>query len=119
MKAGTIDLNADAGRTRSRTAPTTPPTNASATTATIDAPVGASEKILTKDALAFVELLQRELGPTRLELLERRRERKAALDAGERPDFLAYTRDVREGDWRVAAAPADRRDRRCEITGPV
>jgi malate synthase len=103
------------GSRRSARAPTT----ASATTATIDAPVGASEKILTKDALAFVELLQRELGPTRLELLERRRERKAALDAGERPDFLAYTRDVREGDWRVAAAPADLRDRRCEITGPV
>src|SRR5213075_3044970 len=37
----------------------------------------------------------------------------------ERPDFLAATREVREGDWRVAAAPADLRDRRCEITGPV
>jgi malate synthase len=52
-------------------------------------------------------------------LLERRRERQAVLDAGERPDFLAATRDVREGDWRVAPAPADLRDRRCEITGPV
>ena len=26
---------------------------------------------------------------------------------------------MREGDWRVAPAPADLRDRRCEITGPV
>jgi malate synthase len=26
---------------------------------------------------------------------------------------------VREGDWRVASAPSDLQDRRCEITGPV
>jgi malate synthase len=77
------------------------------------------EQVLTQDALSFVELLQRELGSTRLELLERRRGRKAALDSGERPDFLAETRDVRDGEWRVAPPPADLRDRRCEITGPV
>src|SRR5690348_11662694 len=85
----------------------------------IEAPVRTGEQILTEGALEFVELLQRELGPTRRSLLEERRERKARLDAGERPDFLAETREVREGDWRVAAAPADLRDRRCEITGPV
>jgi malate synthase len=79
----------------------------------IDAPVRAGEQILTRGALEFVERLQRELGPTRRALLEARRERKARLDAGERPDFLAETRDVREGDWRVAPAPADLRDRRC------
>src|SRR5207249_10979683 len=49
----------------------------------------------------------------------RRRKRQARVATGERPDFLAATRGVREGDWRVAAAPADLRDRRCEITGPV
>jgi malate synthase len=85
----------------------------------IDAPVRAGEQILTEGALEFVERLQRELGPTRQALLDARRERKARLDAGERPDFLAETREVREGDWRVASAPADLRDRRCEITGPV
>ncbi len=74
----------------------------------------ADERILTKGALEFVELLQRELGPSRGELLERRRERE-----GERPDFLSETRAIREGDWRVAEAPPDLRDRRCEITGPV
>jgi len=89
------------------------------TTGTIEAPAGAGEQILTKGALEFVELLQHEFGPARRELLDRRRERQSALDAGERPDFLAATREVREGDWRVAAAPADLRDRRCEITGPV
>jgi len=79
----------------------------------------AAEDVLTQDALAFVALLQRELGPTRAELLERRRERAEQLAAGERPAFLAETRSVRDGDWRVAPAPPDLRDRRCEITGPV
>src|SRR5215213_10215011 len=79
----------------------------------------ADAEIISRDALAFVELLQRELGPRRLELLERRGERQRELDGGARPDFLAETRNVREGDWRVAPPPADLQDRRVEITGPV
>ena len=35
------------------------------------------------------------------------------------PDFLPETAEVRAGDWRVAPVPADLRDRRVEITGPV
>ncbi|HZC31284.1 MAG TPA: hypothetical protein VE261_07165, partial [Gaiellaceae bacterium] len=66
-----------------------------------------------------MDRLHRELNPTRLELLERRQERQRELDAGGDPHFLAETRSVREGDWRVDPAPADLRDRRCEITGPV
>src|SRR5690349_15393202 len=85
----------------------------------IQAQASAREQVLTRGALEFVELLQRELGPTRTELLERRRERKERLEAGERPDFLTETRSVRDGQWRVAEAPPDLRDRRCEITGPV
>jgi malate synthase len=77
------------------------------------------EDILTEEARAFVTRLHRELNPTRLELLERRHERQRALDSGANPGFLAETRDIREGDWRVAPAPADLQDRRCEITGPV
>ena len=38
----------------------------------------AGERILTPEALAFVATLQRELGPRRAELLERRDERQAA-----------------------------------------
>src|SRR4029077_4205736 len=57
--------------------------------------------------------------PRALELLERGRARQAELDAGAVPRFLTETRDVREAEWRVAEAPADLRDRRCEITGPV
>jgi malate synthase len=77
----------------------------------VTAPADAS--ILSPEALAFVERLQRELGPQRQELLERRRARSG------RPDFLAETREIREADWTVAPAPPDLRDRRCEITGPV
>jgi malate synthase len=40
-------------------------------------------------------------------------------DAGYRPRFLEETRAVRESDWTVAPLPADLRDRRVEITGPV
>jgi malate synthase len=87
------------------------------TAAEVVAPADA--EILTPEALAFVELLQRELGPRRVELLQRRVARQRELDAGARPDFVPETKDVREGDWRVAPAPPDLQDRRVEITGPV
>jgi malate synthase len=77
------------------------------------------EEILTTEALGFVERLHRELNPTRLELLAERRERQLDLDAGVNPGFLEETREIRQSDWRVAPAPADLQDRRCEITGPV
>jgi malate synthase len=79
----------------------------------------ADEGVLSADALAFVARLHRQLNPRRLELLERRAERQTELDAGVQPDFLLDTREVREAEWRVAAAPPDLRDRRVEITGPV
>ena len=77
------------------------------------------DAVLTPDALSFVADLQRRFGKRRLELLERRAERQARLDAGELPDFLPETREIREGDWTVAPMPADLQDRRVEITGPV
>ena len=84
------------------------------------APVhGRGEEILTGEALGFVAELQRRFDPARRDLLRRRAERQARLDAGELPDFLPQTREVRESDWRVEAAPGDLQDRRVEITGPV
>jgi len=77
------------------------------------------DEILSHDALAFVAKLHRELNPIRMQLLERRRERQAELDAGVLPDFLSETRGVREAIWSVAPAPQDLLDRRVEITGPV
>jgi malate synthase len=87
------------------------------TAAEVVAPADA--EILTPEALAFVELLDRELRPRRRELLARRTERQRELDAGARPDFLAGTSAVRDGEWQVAPPAADLQDRRVEITGPV
>ncbi|MGZ8375617.1 MAG: malate synthase A [Gemmatirosa sp.] len=76
-------------------------------------------RVLTEDALAFVADLERRFGERRRALLAARAERQARLDAGERPDFPAETRDVRDGDWQVAPTPPDLQRRRVEITGPV
>ncbi|MFL5717672.1 MAG: malate synthase A [Chloroflexota bacterium] len=81
--------------------------------------VPGADRILTPDALAFVADLQRRFEPVRLDLLHRRKERQAELDAGVRPDFLVATREVRDGAWTVAPAPVDLDDRRVEITGPA
>jgi malate synthase len=82
-------------------------------------PVPGADRILTEDALAFIADLQRRFGPVRLDLLHRRHERQAELDAGVRPDFGAGTAAVRDSAWTVAPAPADLDDRRVEITGPA
>jgi malate synthase len=89
------------------------------TVADVEILAPADESVLTRDGLDLVARLHRELSPRRRELLERRRERQAELDAGVLPRFLPETEDIRNTDWRVAEAPADLRDRRCEITGPV
>ena len=89
------------------------------TLAEVEILAAADEEVLTREALDLVARLHRELNPRRRELLERRHERQAELDGGALPRFLPETKDVRDADWRVAEAPADLRDRRCEITGPV
>jgi malate synthase len=77
------------------------------------------ETILTPDALEFVADLSRRFGDRVAALLEARTARQRQLDAGALPDFLAETRHIREGDWRVTSIPADLQDRRVEITGPT
>jgi malate synthase len=81
--------------------------------------VDAADEIFSREAVAFVQALHRELNPRRLELLDRRHERQLQLDRGVLPGFRADTQVIRESDWRVTPAPADLVDRRCEITGPV
>jgi malate synthase len=84
------------------------------------APVtGDQAQILTPEALEFFADLQREFNPRRLELLRQRADRQAALDRGERPEFLPATQSVREAHWQVLPVPEDLQDRRVEITGPV
>ena len=75
--------------------------------------------ILTAEALALVAKLHRQFEPRRQQALAKRVERAKRLDAGERPDFLAETQHVREGNWTIAPLPADLQCRRVEITGPV
>jgi malate synthase len=75
--------------------------------------------VLSHDALAFVADLARTFRPRVKELLARRRERQARFDAGERPDFLRETAEVRARDWTVSPLPKDLLDRRVEITGPT
>jgi malate synthase len=82
-------------------------------------PVDGAERVLTDDALAFIADLQRRFGQVRLDLLHRRHERQAELDAGGRLDFPAGTREIRDSEWTVAPAPPDFDDRRVEITGPA
>ncbi|MBS2022190.1 MAG: malate synthase A [Deltaproteobacteria bacterium] len=75
--------------------------------------------ILSLEALSFVVALHEKFAGRIAELLAARKVRQARFDAGEKPDFLAETRSVREGDWTVAPLPKDLLDRRVEITGPV
>jgi len=82
-------------------------------------PEGPPQDLLPREALEFLASLQRAFNGRRLELLDRRSSRQTRLDAGELPDFLPETADVRAGDWVVAPLPDDLLDRRVEITGPV
>src|SRR2546423_4721321 len=67
----------------------------------INGPLGPRyEEILTPPALAFLAELHRAFDGRRRELLDRRKAREAELVAGATLDFLAETKDVREGDWR-------------------
>jgi malate synthase len=77
------------------------------------------EDILTSDSLDFLGELVARFAPRVEQLLRAREQRQARLDAGEMPDFLAETRAIRDGDWKVAPIPADLQDRRVEITGPT
>jgi malate synthase len=77
------------------------------------------DEVLTTDALAFVEELQRRFGPAREELLRARAERRQRLAEGGALDFLEETRTVRDSDWQVAPAPSDLQQRWVEITGPT
>jgi malate synthase len=76
-------------------------------------------RVLTPDAVQFIVELQRRFNARRAELLAARAGRQKRLDAGEKPDFLKETLDIRQSEWTVAPIPADLLDRRVEITGPV
>src|SRR5437763_8556629 len=76
-------------------------------------------EILTPDAMNFVATLVRAFADRREELLQRRAQRQAEINAGKLPDFLPETEHIRNGSWTIAPVPADLQDRRVEITRPV
>ena len=76
-------------------------------------------EILSPEALTFFASLARKFEPARQTLLAARAVRQKQFDAGVLPDFLPETKHIRDGNWVVAAVPADIQDRRVEITGPT
>src|SRR5579864_715190 len=76
-------------------------------------------EILTPEAMDFVATLARAFADRREELLQRREQRQAEIDAGKLPDFLPETAHIRNSEWTIAPVPADLQDRRVEITGPA
>src|SRR3989440_2741467 len=77
------------------------------------------DEILTPEALAFVRDLVREFSPRLDSLLQKRTLAHARLRTGTLPNFLDETHEIRDSDWKVGPVPADLRQRRVEITGPV
>ena len=83
-----------------------------------------SEEVLTPLSMQLLASLHRRFNARRLELLAARAHRQAELDAGALPDFVhahppLAAVEKAPGDWTVGPIPADLRDRRVEITGPV
>ena len=87
----------------------------------INAPISADfAAILTPEAMALVAKLHRAFEPRRQELLAARVVLAKRLDAGEKLDFLAETKHIRDdASWRISPLPKALECRRVEITGPV
>ncbi|MFL6575773.1 MAG: malate synthase A [Povalibacter sp.] len=86
----------------------------------IKAPItSAYSQVLTSDALEFIAALTREFGHRITSLLEARVARQSEIDAGQLPDFIPDTLQIRQSDWTVTRVPHDLQDRRVEITGPT
>ncbi|WP_374008448.1 malate synthase A [Leifsonia sp. LS-T14] len=78
------------------------------------------DRILSPEAIAFVDHLHQTFAARRQELLAERRQHRAEAGNGRDPRFLSTTAAVREdAGWRVAGAGPGLEDRRVEITGPT
>ncbi|HCG7230675.1 TPA: malate synthase A [Vibrio parahaemolyticus] len=77
------------------------------------------QAIFPVEAQTFLSLLCEKFAGRVEELFEAREEKQALIDAGELPDFLPDTQDIREGSWKILGIPQDLQDRRVEITGPT
>ena len=76
-------------------------------------------KLLSDDALVFLEKLQENFNQRRMMLLKNRQQLQKDFDKGVFPSFLENTKEIRENEWTASEIPQDLQDRRVEITGPV
>ncbi len=77
------------------------------------------QAIFSAEAQTFLAWLCDKFAGRVEQLLQDREEKQARIDAGELPDFLPETQDIREGSWKILGIPQDLQDRRVEITGPT
>jgi len=75
--------------------------------------------VLTESALSFIGELHDRFDGERRRLLAARGAFRQRVAAGGVPTFPEPTAEVRKSEWKVSPPPADLRDRRVEITGPV
>ncbi len=75
------------------------------------------QSLLTSDVLHFIEKLEENFGERRMELLQKRREKKIAGHS--LPAFLKETVYMREEQWEPWTIPSVLMDRQLEITGGV
>ena len=81
--------------------------------------VAGASRVLTTEALGFVSEMTSTFGDQLDALMTARAHRQKGYDVGQLPEFLTETKDIRDGVWTAAPAPAALQDRRVEITGPV
>ncbi|MGF1753019.1 malate synthase A [Vibrio makurazakiensis] len=78
------------------------------------------KKILSKDALTFLEAIVNKFGDRRNALLSERDSKQVQFDNGLLPNFREDTLAIRQDkSWKVATPPPELLDRRVEITGPI
>ena len=77
-----------------------------------------SSKILTEDALSFLNKFTTAFEDRRKKLLDERENTQKSIDSG---NFMSFPSDtsVRDKDWQVVPPPSDVAQRHVEITGPV
>ncbi|MEK9494966.1 malate synthase A, partial [Photorhabdus sp. P32] len=79
----------------------------------------AEQEVLIPEAMDFLKDLVVRFTDARKKLLVDRDIWQKKIDDGELPDFISETSSIRESEWEIQNIPADLRDRRVEITGPV
>lgn len=83
-------------------------------------PFNAAERqVLPDKAIEFLTELVVKFSESRNKLLATRASWQQTIDQGALPDFISETNSIRDGNWKIQGIPADLRDRRVEITGPV